>query len=44
VGSVLPANAGNFKQLLLTVETQSDPKTPGTIVLEGPFKGVPATG
>ena len=44
VGSVLPANAGNFKQLLLTLETQSNPKTPGTIVLEGPFKGVPATG
>ena len=44
VGSPLPANAGHFKQLLLTLETQSNPKTPGTIVLQGPFKGVPATG
>ena len=44
VGSPLPTNAGHFKQLLLTLETQSNPKSPGTIVLEGPFKGVPATG
>jgi hypothetical protein len=42
VGSPLPANAGHFKQLLLTVETKSNPKTPGTVVLEGPFQGVPA--
>jgi hypothetical protein len=44
VGSSLPANAGHFKRLLLTLETQSNPKSPGTIVLEGPFSGVPATG
>jgi hypothetical protein len=44
VGSPLPANAGKFKQLLLTLETQSNPKSPGTIVLQGPFKGVPASG
>jgi hypothetical protein len=44
VGSPLPANAGRFKHLLLTLETQSNPKSPGTIVLEGPFQGVPATG
>jgi hypothetical protein len=44
VGSALPANAGRFKQLLLTLETQSSPKTPGTIILQGPFTGVPATG
>jgi len=44
VGSPLTTNAGRFKQLLLTVETQSNPRSPGTIVLEGPFKGVPATG
>jgi hypothetical protein len=44
VGSALPANAGHYKELLLTLETQSAPKTPGTIVLEGPLKGVPATG
>ena len=37
VGSALPANAGHFKQLLLTVETQSNPKSPGRIVLQGPF-------
>jgi hypothetical protein len=43
-GGALPANAGHFKQLLLTVETQSNPKSPGTIVLEGPFRGVPASG
>jgi hypothetical protein len=44
VGSALPANAGHFKQLLLTLETQNNPKTPGPIVLTGQFKGVPATG
>jgi Sigma-70, region 4 len=44
VGSTLPANAGRFKQLLLTLETQSNPKAPGTIVLQGPFTGVPASG
>ncbi|HUA46399.1 MAG TPA: sigma factor-like helix-turn-helix DNA-binding protein [Solirubrobacteraceae bacterium] len=43
VGSALPANAGHYKELLLTLETQSNPKTPGTIVLEGAFKGVPAS-
>jgi Sigma-70, region 4 len=43
VGSGLPANAGHYKTLLLTLETQSNPKTPGQIVLEGAFKGVPAT-
>jgi Sigma-70, region 4 len=44
VGSPLPANAGHFKQLLLTVETQANPKTPGTVVLQGSFSGVPASG
>jgi len=43
VGTALPTNAGHYKQLLLTVETASNPKTPGTVVLEGSFKGVPAT-
>jgi hypothetical protein len=43
VGSPLPANAGHFKQLLLTLETENNPKSPGTVVLQGPFKGVPAT-
>lgn len=37
VGSPLPATAGRFKQLLVTLETQSNPKSPGTIVLQGPF-------
>lgn len=37
VGSPLPSNASHYKKLLLTLETQSNPKSPGTIVLEGPF-------
>jgi Sigma-70, region 4 len=44
VASPLPANAGHYKQLLLTLETQTNPKFPGTVVLQGPFSGVPATG
>jgi hypothetical protein len=44
VGSPLPTNAGRFKQLLLTLETQSNPKSPGTIVLQGPFSLTSATG
>jgi hypothetical protein len=44
VGSGLPSNAGHYKELLLTLETASNPKTPGQIILEGAFKGVPATG
>ena len=30
-----PTNASHFHQLLITLETQSNPKTPGTIVLRG---------
>ena len=44
VGSGLPTNAGRYKELLLTLETSSNPKTPGQIILQGAFKGVPATG
>jgi len=44
VGTALPTNASHYKELLLTVETKSAPKTPGTVVLEGAFKGVPASG
>lgn len=44
VGSPLPANASHFKQLLLTLETQSNPKSPGTIVLQGPFSLTSTTG
>jgi hypothetical protein len=31
----LPANAAHFKQLLVTIETQSKPKAPGKIILQG---------
>jgi Sigma-70, region 4 len=44
VGSPLPTNASHFKQLLLTLETQSNPKSPGTIVLQGPFSLTSTTG
>jgi Sigma-70, region 4 len=44
VGSGLPTNAGHYKQLLLTVETQSNPTSPGPIVLQGPFSLTSATG
>ena len=30
-----PANAAHFQKLLITLETQSNPKIPGTIVLQG---------
>lgn len=43
-GGALPSGAGRFKQLLLTLETQTNPKSPGRIVLQGPFRGVPASG
>lgn len=43
-GGVLPAAAGRFKQLLLTLETQANPQSPGAIVLEGRFSGVAAAG
>jgi hypothetical protein len=44
VGSPLPSNAAHYKQLLLTLETQSNPKSPGTIVLQGPFSLTSTTG
>ncbi|HJS94887.1 MAG TPA: anti-sigma factor, partial [Solirubrobacteraceae bacterium] len=44
VGSPLPTNASHYKQLLLTLETQSNPKSPGTIVLQGPFSLTSGTG
>jgi hypothetical protein len=34
-GGQLPANASHFKQLLLTLETQNNPKAPGPTVLQG---------
>jgi outer membrane biosynthesis protein TonB len=36
----LPANASHFHHLIITLETQSDPKTPGQIVLEGDLTGL----
>jgi hypothetical protein len=36
----LPSNAGRFKQLLVTLETTANPKSPGQIVLEGTLTGV----
>jgi sigma-70-like protein len=36
--SPLPANASRFSELLITLETQSHPTSPGTIVLQGGFK------
>jgi hypothetical protein len=36
----LPANAGHFKQLLVTRETARNPKQPGTIVLQGALTGL----
>jgi Sigma-70, region 4 len=38
--SALPSNAGHFSQLLITKETQQNPKSPGTIVLQGALKGL----
>ncbi len=37
-GSLLPANAGQYHQILLTRETSERPTRPGPIVLSGPFK------
>jgi hypothetical protein len=36
----LPSNAHHYQKLLVTLETQSNPRTPGTIVLEGNLTGV----
>jgi hypothetical protein len=36
----LPANASHFHHLIITLESQSNPKTPGQIVLEGDLTGV----
>jgi hypothetical protein len=38
--SALPTNAGHFRQLLITRETQQNPHAPGTIVLQGTLKGL----
>ncbi len=36
-GSTLPANAGQFREILLTRETSSHPTHPGRVVLRGAF-------
>jgi hypothetical protein len=36
----LPANATRYKQLVVTVETSANPKSPGTIILQGTLTGV----
>jgi hypothetical protein len=36
----LPTNASHYQKLLVTRETQSNPHTPGTIILEGTLTGV----
>jgi hypothetical protein len=36
----LPANASHYKQLIVTLETQASPKTPGTIILQGALTGL----
>ncbi len=36
----LPSNASHYKELLVTVETSANPKTPGQIILQGPLSGV----
>jgi Sigma-70, region 4 len=36
-GALLPANAGNYSEMLVTRETSSRPARPGTIVLQGAF-------
>jgi hypothetical protein len=39
----LPANAAHYHKLLVTLETTSNPKTPGTIILQAPLTGVPSS-
>lgn len=36
----LPSNASHFQKLLVTLETTSNPRTPGHIVLEGTLSGL----
>lgn len=37
-GAPLPANAGDYREILLTRETSSKPTHPGHTILRGPFK------
>jgi hypothetical protein len=36
-GGVLPSDAGHYHQILVTLETQTHPTTPGKIILTGPL-------
>ena len=36
-GALLPEDAGKYSHILLTRETNGHPKTPGKVVLSGPF-------
>jgi hypothetical protein len=36
----LPSDAGRYRQLIVTLETQAAPRTPGRIVLEGTLTGL----
>ncbi len=36
----LPADASRYKQLLITLETTANPRTPGQVVLQGELTGV----
>ena len=36
----LPSNVSHYHHLIITVETQASPKTPGTIILEGTLTGI----
>jgi hypothetical protein len=38
--SGLPASAGHYKQLLVTLETQATPHAPGMVILEGQLTGL----
>jgi hypothetical protein len=35
----LPSNAAHYKQVLVTLETKANPRTPGQIVLQGALSG-----
>jgi hypothetical protein len=37
MSGVLPSDAGRYRQILVTLETQPRPKTPGKIILNGPL-------
>lgn len=36
-GNILPANAGEFREILLTEETKPHPQRPGLIIMRAPF-------